>query len=449
MKGITDKRYRGGEDGAVLVIVILILVAITGIVMGVSSISVNETQLASNEKLDKKVFYLTEGGVEKTLKYLAGLSVPFKGSGVNRDQPVQLFNEQPIYGIGKVTSYIDPLDSNSGETTRFVGVTVRGTLDGSGITKVLRVKVGQQNFSRYSYFSDMEKSPGGTTIWWYDHDELHGPVHTNDQLHIHGNPTFYDEVASAASSVDYYHGGPPQDNPDFREGLTLDASVIPLPANTDMLYNAANESGGLQLNGNPVHIEFDFDGSNNRIVRVTVSGTTTDMNYPSNGVIYVNGNAEVEGMVRGQVTVGCSGTIRVTDNLVYETDPRTDPTSNDYTGLVAEQNVLVAYNSANWDSGDETIMAAIMALNTSWEAENYSSGSPRGKLIVYGGIIQAQRGPVGTFNSYGIVSGYEKDYSFGERLLDNPPPAFPTTGQVEKVSWTELDPSTDITANFW
>ena len=173
------------------------------------------------------------------------------------------------------------------------------------------------------------------------------------------------------------------------------------------------------------------------------------MSYPGNGVIYVNGNAEIAGTIRGQLTVGCKWDMRVVDNVIYYTDPRTNPASTDYFGIVAEQNVIVADNAANRDSADETIMAAIMALNTSWTVQNYSSGNPRGKLIVYGGIIQNKRGAVGTFSSYGISTGYQKDYTYDERLLDNPPPAFPTTGQVEKVSWMELDPSSDISVNFW
>ena len=443
------KINNGNEDGAVLVIVLLILVALTGIVMGVNSISVNETQIASNEKLDKQVFYLAEGGMEKSLRYLSGLSIPFSGSGATNDQPVIFYNEETIYGNGTVTSYLDPLDSNTGKPTRFVGVTVRATLNGNGVSKVLQVRVGQQNFSRYSYFSDMEKTPGGTTIWFSTGDDMHGPVHTNDQLHIYGSPIFYDEVASAASSIDYYHGGPPQDNPDFRDGITLDASLIPLPANTDMLLNEANHADGLKLAGNPVNLVFQVDGSGNPSIQVTIGGTTSILSYPANGVIYVNGSAEIEGTIRGQLTVGCDGDIRVVDNIVYYTDPRNDPTSNDYFGIVSECNVIVADNTANRDSADETIMAAVMALNTSWIVQNYNSGSPRGKLIVFGGVIQNKRGPVGTFDSYGITTGYEKDYTFDERLLDNPPPAFPTTGQVEKVSWKELDPSTDISLNFW
>lgn len=440
----------GNEDGTALVIVILIMLALTGIVMGISSISINETQLAANEMLDKQVFYLAEAGVERSIQHLSQLSVPFLGSGGSKDQPVMLFDAISMYGKGTVTSYLDPLDSNTGNPTRFVGITVRATLNGTGMSKVLQVKVGQQNFSRYAYFSDLEKSPSGSTIWFYEDDEFHGPLHTNDQMHIYGSPTFYEEVSSAAASVDYYHGGPPQDDPQFHMGLTLNASPIDLPNDTQMILNKANEADGLKLSGN-AYIRFRVDASGNPYLRVTIGGSTTNMNYPANGVIYVQGDAQIEGTVKGQVTIGCSRDIEIMDNVVYDTDPRVDPTSTDLLGLVAEGNVYMdgATGGPNRDSGDETIMAAIMALNTSWTVEAYNSGSPRGKLVVYGGIIQKQRGPVGTFSSYGLSTGYEKDYHYDPRLMDNPPPAFPTTGQVEKIAWNEIDPSTDITLNFW
>lgn len=441
------------EKGTALVIVILIMLALTAIVMGVSSISVNETQIATNEMLDKRAFYLAEAGTEKSIKYLAQLSTPFRGTGANRDQPYRLFNSVQLYNEGTVTAYLDPLDSNTGNPTRFVAVTVRASLNSSGISKVLQVKVGQQNFARYAYFSDLEKDPvGGQTIWFVTADEFFGPMHTNDQMHIYGDPIFHEEASSNASSIDYYNGGPPQDDPQFLGGLTLNASRIPLPTNTSMILAKANESGGVKISGNPVYIKFKVDAGGNRSLSVSINnGVFNTMAYPTNGVIYVQGMAQVEGTVKGQVTVGCNGDIRIMDNLVYNTDPRTDPNSTDILGLVSDQNVKMANVAANTDVADETVMAAIMALNTSWTVEQYDQLPPRGKLIVYGGIIQKQRGPVGTFNSSNgtINHGYQKAYSYDPRLLDNPPPAFPTTGQVEKIAWNEIDPSTDIARNFW
>ncbi len=109
----------------------------------------------------------------------------------------------------------------------------------------------------------------------------------------------------------------------------------------------------------------------------------------------------------------------------------------------------MAATAANLDSGDETVMASIMALGESFTAENYASGSPRGKLKLYGGIIQTRRGPGGTFSGVTTVSGYQKAYSHDIRLLDSPPPAYPTTGIIERISWKQIEPATDITANVF
>jgi hypothetical protein len=49
-----------------------------------------------------------------------------------------------------------------------------------------------------------------------------------------------------------------------------------------------------------------------------------------------------------------------------------------------------------------------MALEASFMLENYSQVAAKGTLTVYGGIIQDQRGPVGTFNGQTgqKISGY-------------------------------------------
>jgi len=93
----------------------------------------------------------------------------------------------------------------------------------------------------------------------------------------------------------------------------------------------------------------------------------------------------------------------------------------------------------------------IMALGTSFQAEAYTVGTPRGYLRVIGGIIQRNRGGVGTFDliSGSLLTGYEKDYVYDRRLADSPPPAFPTTGRVLSMAWKELDPNHDISLNVF
>jgi len=80
-----------------------------------------------------------------------------------------------------------------------------------------------------------------------------------------------------------------------------------------------------------------------------------------------------------------------------------------------------------------------MAFDKSFYVENWRYRRPSGKLTVWGGIIQAYRGPVGTFypSTGKIASGYYKDYHYDKRVIDNPPPYFPTTGRYELGEWKE------------
>jgi Tfp pilus assembly protein PilX len=448
-----EDRVRGdGERGSILVIVLILMSALAAIAAGMSFMARTESALASNDVQDKETFYLVEAACEEAVHYLNQLGEPFLGTGPNQDQPLALVSDAARLGIGNVTVYLDAKDSNGGEATRYVQISARATHANGRVSKAVTMRVGQQNFSRYAYFSDIELRPSGSKIWFVTADNLYGPVHTNDQFHISGAPVFHQEVTSVAGSIDYYNGGPPNDNPDFKQGITLGAPEIPLPSDLTILRAKAETAQGLLLDGmTRATIDIDFDAAQNKSVLVVRKdgGAAVTYDLPANGVVYVDGIAEVSGELKGQLTIAAAQDLRIVDDVVYHTDPRVDPSSTDILGLISEKNVIMASTSANLDSGDETVMASIMALGESFTAENYNQGSPRGSLKLHGGIVQARRGPVSTFNSSGIVSGYAKAYNHDIRLMDTPPPAFPTTGQIERISWQELDPATDISANVF
>lgn len=448
----TCQRAQRDERGSVLVIVLIVMSALGAVAAGMSFMARTESALASNDVQEKETFYLAEAAVEEAVLYLNMLGEPFRGSGTNLDQPVAFLSDASRLDLGNVTVYLDAKDTNGGEATRFVQISARATHRNGRVSKALTMRVGQQNFSRYAYFSDLETRPSGTKIWFMSADNLYGPVHTNDQLHIAGTPTFHSEVSSVNSTIDYYSGGPPADNPDFRQGVTLGAESIPLPQDLAVLKAKAQAAGGLFLTGMTrasVDIFYDAGLGRSRLVVRKDGGAPTTYELPANGSIYVDGIAEVKGELKGRLTIAARNDLRIMDDVVYHTDPRVDPASTDILGLISEANVVMASTAANLDIGDETVMASIMALGESFTVENYSSGSPRGKLKLHGGIVQKRRGAVGTFNSGGIVSGYEKAYNHDSRLMDTPPPSFPTTGQIERLVWKELDPATDIAANVF
>lgn len=438
------------ERGSTLLVVLILMSALAAIAGGMSFMASTEKVLASNDVQEKKTFYLAEAAIEEAIQYLNTLGEPFLGTGINQDGPIALLTDAPRLGTGKVTVYIDPKDTNSGEATRFVQISARATHDNGRVSKALTMRVGQQNFSRYAYFSDLETRSNGGKIWFWSGDNLYGPVHTNEQFHIYGSPTFYSEVSSVAPDIDYYNGGPPADNPDFRQGIDLGVEPIPLPQDLTIIRAKAQSPDGLYLTGmTTAQIEIRYNatlGKSELIVRRD-NGSPQTYQIPPNGTVFVNGQVEVQGELAGQLTIASGGDMRIMDDVFYHTDPRVDPSSRDILGLVSEKNVIVAATQANLDSGDETIMGAIMALGESFTVENFWQGAPRGKLKLYGGLIQKRRGPVGTFSGSRQVSGYDKAYDHDIRLMDTPPPAYPTTGVIERMTWREIDPATDISAN--
>ncbi|MFC1544418.1 DUF4900 domain-containing protein, partial [Gemmatimonadota bacterium] len=428
----------------------LVILLVAGLAASFSTTT--EIELSGNQRVQAQLFYLAEGGVAQVKKYLDGLGTPFEGSGPTQSAPVQVNLETPIGGVGvsgRFTAYVDRQNNLQGKPTKFLAITVRAQMQGNPMSAVIQEMVGQDNFAKYAYFTDQETSSiTGGIVWFKTGDILRGPVHSNDQFNIDGDPIYLKEVTTSASSVNYAAG---VNNPDFREGITFNVDPVELPGDTGLIMVKSQEADGLYFAGNQT-LELAYEPATDyAYVIVDPAGAATEYQLPLNGVIYVDGDCEIEGTLHGQLTVACSGDMYLTDDILYTTDPRVDPSSTDLLGLVADGNVYVAATAENLDAGDETFMCVLMALGTSFAAENYASGSPRGYLRVIGGIIQDQRGPVGTFNpsTGNIVSGYDKDYVYDGRLADSPPPAFPTTGIVVTLAWKQLDPSVDISSDVF
>lgn len=185
-------------------------------------------------------------------------------------------------------------------------------------------------------------------------------------------------------------------------------------------------------------------------------------NTSTKGVVYVGGTVGISGVVNSRITLYSPNTIVVLDDLRYANDPALS-TCHDVLGIIAGDNVVVADNSLNTpeytktggapvirsldDTPDTYIHAVIMALKTSFTAENYDQGptnsgtcqgkaNGRGCLYLTGGLIQANRGPVGLTSGAGFI----KRYSYDRCAATNPPPYFPTTGRFQDNRYYELDP---------
>jgi hypothetical protein len=141
------------------------------------------------------------------------------------------------------------------------------------------------------------------------------------------------------------------------------------------------------------------------------------------------GDAFVEGMMRGSVTVATSRYIYVTSNLTYASSTR------DMLGLVGDGGVLVwnpvdRNNNSVLPSGirtNRTIDAAILSVQHTFQVQNPYVGGDRGTLTINGAIAQKFRGIVRhtvTTDGNTRANGYAKDYNYDTRFATRTPPKF-------------------------
>ncbi len=301
-----------------------------------------------------------------------------------------------------------------------------------GYSSTVKVTLQPSSFSKFAYYSVYENG-----IWWVTGDTVFGPFHTQDYLRVAGHPVYDGKVTILKSIIKYNYQSSPIFNGGFQQGVNL-----PLPTNgVANLENVANSGGHTFTGHDTVYLTFVKDSIRYRFAYNAPETTVLTSSFAPNGTIVAdNAVLRIKGTVSGQLTVGASGSngygnVYIDDNVVYNSDPRTNPNSTDLLGIVAKNNVLITDNVPNHN--DVIIDGAIYAESGGFGAQNYSTRPISGTIYLLGGITQNSRAAVGTFNSYGIVSGFYKNYRYDNRLMLSSPPYFPNTGAFEIVSWYE------------
>jgi hypothetical protein len=190
--------------------------------------------------------------------------------------------------------------------------------------------------------------------------------------------------------------------------------------------------------------------ANTTLVREVGTNNYISYNGLTNGLLFVDGsiNSLKGDNHRGKMSIASTQSITITDDIYYydrdeeNTDLFEDDIESieDSLGLIAAKDVEIASGVGDLD-GNIEIDAIIMALSTSFFYEGWQYYK-KGTLSLLGGLIQKERGPVGTHNAGVKVTGFSKNYIYDTRMA-NPaggklPPYFPSTGQYEKVWWKEV-----------
>jgi hypothetical protein len=344
--------------------------------------------------------------------------------------------------IGNATANVQVQGRAQDSTLQLNQIRITATGTYGSVTKTAIVVMQKSAFSEFAYFTDNEP-----LIYFITGDTIRGPIHTNGQFHISGNPVFYGLVSMVATSM--YGSG----SPEYKAGTNFGALSITLPTDLTIITNMAS-SGGVIFQGD-VDLRFVNNGTvnwtvthpttqnvwnghawvNQTVIVTDSTGVITLAN--TNGIIMTNNNHDihVQGTLNGQATVLADGNIWIDNDVLYASSPLTDPNAHDMLGLISRHNITVTDNTAN--QTDCTIMATLMALNTSFGVENYSSGNPRGVLTIVGGIVQNTRGAVGTFSGSTITHGYRKKYIYDSRFLTQAPPSYPVFSRNSIASWFE------------
>ncbi|MGD8779186.1 MAG: hypothetical protein PVH88_09535 [Ignavibacteria bacterium] len=360
--------------------------------------------------------------------------------------------------------------STSGTYSNVKEIEVIGTF--GDISKTIKVYLQPSKFSKFAYFSVIEGN-----IWWKSQDTVWGPMHVQEDLQVSGSPVFMGKTSSKNGIT--YDNGPGIDDPKFYGGYTSGVDMDLAIDGIEYLDSAA-VAGGKQIDvisdstaTDTVYITFQSDSVNVKYGANEPDSTYLSSDYAPNGVIMAKGlTVRIQGTVSGQYTVatipvyhaevkvwGCTrwkwwgcqrygwvtqsyayysgGDVFIDDDIVYESDPRTNPSSSDLLGIVADGDIMITNNSAN--NSDINIHAALYSQNGGFGAEDYSSRPISGDINLLGGVVQYERKAVGTFNSttQTNISGFSKKYKYDDRLLLVSPPSFPGTGSFEIVSWFE------------
>lgn len=318
----------------------------------------------------------------------------------------------------------------------------------NGIKDTVLVRLAPKNFAQYGNFYNK------FFAWAATGDTFRGPFHTNDWLQCYGDPVFMG-YTTTKKGVKKYNS---KSHPEFHGGLDEGVS-IPLEFDTSTIRQAAFDGGKIFTDTTgtnkelEVKIVLNSDGTATYSWQIGSGGWSSPQTkalsmLAPNGVIYVEkGNVFLEGTLSGQLSIVASrkgagvkkaGVVYITDDIKYNINPLTNPSSTDMLGIIAEDHVIVEYNPG---TGDLDIQASIYSQADGLEIEDYDKYPSAHNMNILGGVIGERVLPTAKYKwdgtKYVPTNGYSYVHQFDSRFFHTVPPYFPKTKYYKIVSWYE------------
>lgn len=262
-------------------------------------------------------------------------------------------------------------------------------------------------------------------------DEIVGRMHINSRFNVlydsQARPRILGKVSTAARRVDLQLRGRGRESDVFKEGIETGAGRIALPAQARALEWARRDADArIHELADDARITFLADGSytwRERRAHAAEHRAATD----GEAVYFIaapGATVYLQGVVAGKVLVYSPQRIVVEGNLTYARDPRDDPDSGDYLGLVCDRDIEVA---SPWVTGpgDLHIHAALFAKRQFVVADYEHRRSAT--LQIYGSLAA------------GSVTASEPRYAtrveYDRRFEKQRPPGFPSTDRFAAEDW--------------
>ncbi len=315
-----------------------------------------------------------------------------------------------------------------------------------------------------------------------------GNLFSNDIYYMNGTPAFNGRVYSASTRVSGSASHPywidpscgvtcAGDNPTFQNSSDpAFHSSLAFPSLNTALQNAAQQDGCVYVG--PTYIKLSGSYMTVNSPETPTSGFTNanclgsgTLPLPANGVIYVEnmssslscsgtvsiqdetlpcgeGDAITQGKLSGQLTIGAANNIYITGDLEYQGCAHSGTT--DVLGLISNNftELSSSFSSTNsttdaclgQPSTTPVIYAAILALNHSFDVQNFWNLPPNGNLYIVGSLSEEYADLEGSFGANGLVSGYNTVYSYDSRLAYLTPPYFlsPLNAAWLQISFDEI-----------
>ncbi|MFA7654286.1 MAG: hypothetical protein WCX97_04600 [Candidatus Magasanikbacteria bacterium] len=459
LKRLKIKNITTTRGNILLFAIIFGFIGFSVITGAVTSYAIAENRASVHKHGREMAFQIAEAGINYYRWHLAHAKSDFK-DGTDENGPylhVYTDKDGNVIGHFQLEIGVPTLGST------IVEVTSTGWLDTQVESRrKIKVRLGFPSLVDYAFLTN-------TDAWIGDTEITHGKFHANGGIRYDGLGDAPITSAMATYTCKSFHGcGTGQ----VKDGVWGDGGPTsywdyPVPAKdfeavtqklAEIKTGADPDNGGIYLTSSGeqgYRLQFLANGTIN-IYKVLSTNcykgqdvnsnkyewfcidikdldAVTNYSNPTNGMIYIEDDVWVDGTSTGRMVVGTAEgkNIIINGNLTY---PAKD--GNHALGLVAEQNILIPYNSPNYLEID----AALLAQNGACK-RYYYPGNKKQSLAIYGAVITNKLWTWSWVSGGGsVVSGYlNTNSTYDANLTYNPPPGFPVGSEYNLISWELVD----------